>query len=271
MRGLAGLANSLAARFPAVRFVYRPHPFEKLETYEELLERRDNLHAVKKGTADGWILRASAVIQRSCSTAVEAGLAGVPALSPRWIPVHVSQPSAEAVSIPCESEGELFERVGEAVGGRLKVPEPVRRALDEVIGDWFHAIDGRSHERVAERILASVRDGGGGVNLRRCRQVVYGRGRRGAPFKSRVASRVREALGVSVHWSFRRWRHEVPDLDWHRTEKYYDAAAVRAVMEAIESAEGRGGACRIEVASAKERGDYHFGYMQGRSVTLFPA
>ena len=75
MLQMAELANHLASRFPEVSFVVRPHPFEKLETYHHLLDRRANLCAVKKGTVDGWILRSVAVIQRSCSTAVEAGLA----------------------------------------------------------------------------------------------------------------------------------------------------------------------------------------------------
>src|SRR5207247_2362845 len=41
---MVGLTNHLAARFPEVTFVYRPHPFERLATYRELLEPRENLH-----------------------------------------------------------------------------------------------------------------------------------------------------------------------------------------------------------------------------------
>jgi surface carbohydrate biosynthesis protein len=271
---ITALANRLAALFPQATFVVRPHPFEKLETYHGLLDRRGNLYAIKKGTVDGWILRSSAVIQRSCSTAVEAGLAGVPTFSPVWIPVALCQPTAEAVSVPCEGEEILVERLRAVLEGRYTIPTDVRATLDEAIRDWFYRMDGRSHERVAERIVASVRNGEGGVNLRRCRQVVYGRGRKDAPLQSRVASRVREALGVSVHWSFRRWRHEVPHVDWGSSEKYYDADQVRVIVDAIEACDtahrGRANQ-RVRVQSAAERGEYHFGHRQGRSVAIYLA
>jgi surface carbohydrate biosynthesis protein len=269
---VTALANRLAALFPEATFVVRPHPFEKLETYHGLLDRRANLCAIKKGTVDGWILRSAAVVQRSCSTAVEAGLAGVPTFSPVWIPVAVCQPTAEAVSVPCEGEELLVERLGAVLGGRYAIPAEVRANLDAVIRDWFYRVDGGSHKRVAERIVASVRNGKAGVNLKRCRQVVYGRGRREAAFKSRVASQVREALGISVHFSFRRWRHEVPHIDWGSSEKYYDAEQVGVIVDAIEACgaadPGRADR-RVRVQSAAERGEYHFGHRQGRSVAMF--
>ena len=89
MRGIVEIANELSARFPEATFVYSPHPFERLETYHRLLRDAPNLHLVKAGTVDGWILRSAAVIQRGCSTAIEASLARVPALSPSWLPSPV--------------------------------------------------------------------------------------------------------------------------------------------------------------------------------------
>jgi len=204
---------------------------------------------------------------------VEAGLAGIPAFLPAWIPVAVGQPTAEAVSISVDTEEQLAQHLEAVFRQQPIIPPAVRTTLDEVIRDWFHKIDGQSHQRVGQRILHSLQNGDGQVDLKRCRRVVYGRGRAGAPLTSRLASRVREALGISMHWSFRRWRHEVPRVDWGRTEKYYDASQVRTMTAAIEACRGvDSGASlhRVEVQSALERGDYRFGYLQGRSVALFP-
>jgi surface carbohydrate biosynthesis protein len=272
MRQMVALTNELASRYPGITFVYRPHPFEKQETYAALFDRRENLHCVKRGTADGWILRSAAVIQRSCSTAVEAGLAGVPALSTAWMPVAAEQPAAEAVSIQCHCRDELFARVAEAVESRLEVPPEVRSNLDEVIREWFYRIDGLSHERAAQRILDSLRRRNGRVDLGSCRREMYEVGRHRASLRARVVSRVKETLGIPLTWSLRQWRHVVPQGKWQRTEKYYSVADVQAVMDAVDDCELASKASgRVGTASSDERGDYHFGHKQGQSVTLFPA
>ena len=52
MRDLVTLTNHLAERFPDAAFVYRPHPFERLETYKEMLGSHQNLHLVKEGSLE---------------------------------------------------------------------------------------------------------------------------------------------------------------------------------------------------------------------------
>ena len=66
----------------------------------------------------------------------------------------------------------------------------------------------------------------------------------------------------------------MPHVDWETSEKYYDADQVRTMVEAIEACQPRESgrdSGRVGVRSAAERGDYHFGYMPGRSVTMFSA
>ncbi len=276
MLGMAEMTNRLAERFPRVTFVYRPHPFEKLETYYDLLAKRDNLHLVKKGTVDGWILRASAVIQKSCSTAIEASVVGVPALSPAWLPTSAATyvPTAEEVSVRCETEDELADTLSAILAGRFERPAHIQARLDEAIADWFYRIDGRAHERVADCILQHMPADGRRERLHHCRHFAYGLNSHWPDWNARVRVALKDRLGLSVHWS-RRGRVGVAQelATWPASEKYFSATQVQTIVDAIQAC-GLGGPGspqrRVGVAAAQERGDYYFGYREGQSVTVFP-
>jgi surface carbohydrate biosynthesis protein len=274
--GMAALANRLAARFPGTTFIYRPHPFEKPETYHELLEKRDNLHLTGEGTVDGWILRASAVIQRSCTTALEAALAGVPTLWPVWLPNSPASaiPPGEDVSLRLESEEQLFETLAPILAEKFEPPAPIRRRVEEVIGEWLCGNDGQAAERVARVVLEKLSAAGGRPDLRRCRDLAYGLNGRASSWKRRARAAVAEALGLSVHWSFRRWRRVTDDLSWWpQSGKYFDARQVQELVDAIRACNGDTLRCpppEVGVLPAREGDDYHFGYRQGVSVKVFP-
>ena len=274
MLGMAELANHLAARFRQVTIIYRPHPFERLETYYDLLEALDNLHLVKTGTVDGWILRACAVVQRSCSTAIEAGIAGVPALSPAWISTPGNVPTAEDVSVQCETKEELMQILESILTGNFERPVHIQHRLDKVIREWFYKVDSRAHERVADSILRSLPVNGSRLRLHRCRNVVYGLGRPGTSLKSKARATLVKTLRLPVHWSFRQWRPVQDDLSWwDNSEKHFDVHQVKILVDAIQACvqdSSKKPLRKICVQSAQEHGDYHFGYLQGRSVTVFP-
>jgi len=274
MEAFVAVANRLARRFPNATFVYRPHPFERLETYCQLLEPHKNLHLVQQGTVDGWILRARALVQFNCSTAIEAGIAGVPALTPAWISPPLGVRVIEDVSLQCGSEDELADALEAIMAGRFQAPASIGERLAGVIHDWFYQIDGRAHERVAAAILQSLGTDGTGVRLDKCRDFAYGLGRPGTSLRWRARATLGKALGLSVHWSFRRWGPVLPDLSsWDNSGKYFDARQVRILVDAIQACareHWKGPLCKVGVHSAQERGDYHFGYLQGRSVVVFP-
>jgi surface carbohydrate biosynthesis protein len=154
---MVDLANSLASQYPHITFVFRPHPFENLNTYKTLLKNLPNLHLIREGSIHGWIMRASAIIHRCSSTAIEAGIAGVPALSPRWIAMPQEIESAESVSVGCKDFQELGRKVEEAAHGGFSLPPPINKALSETLEKWFYRVDGKSHQRIAERILTELK------------------------------------------------------------------------------------------------------------------
>ncbi len=222
MRHMVEIANTLAARFPQATVVYRPHPFEDLDTYKMLLDARENLQLIREGSVDGWILRASAVIQRACTTAVESALAGVPTLSPRWFDAR-DYPVPESVSVPAGSMDALIQQVEQALNRRMVTPESVREQVAAVTHDWFYCMDGRSHERVAT-VLANDAKDADGANIRACLTELYRLDRDIRGTRSKIARQMRYWLRLSA---------ETGD-QYERRETNVNAAVRRFMPDEVE-------------------------------------
>lgn len=147
------LSNRLARDFPDNRFVLRPHPHERLSTYEQGIEAGiANLAVVREGTIDRWIAHASALIHRQCTTAVEATMAGVPAIAPQWVPTSGDAPDTEAISLRCETYDDMQELLNAINRGEPVITTEIERELSRIIDEWFFAADGLGYERVAEAV-----------------------------------------------------------------------------------------------------------------------
>ena len=139
------------------------------------------------GPVQPWIFRAAAVIQRSCSTAIDAALAGVPTLSPQWIPAPAVVSVAEAVSRPCASYAALAAELHRILAATRSEPaEPA--AADPLLTDWFFRCDGLSHHRVGEVVSAHL-PASRTVSESRCRRRMYGIGPGTARLRQRAAAR----------------------------------------------------------------------------------
>jgi len=249
LEGIVGLTNALGARFADLNFGYRPHPFERIETYHSLLAARPNIALLEMGSVDEWIVRASAVIQRSCTTAVEAGLAGVPALSPRWLPVAREMPSAEAVSIGCATEETLFRTIEQAVAGRLEPDATATEALSKVIADWFFRIDGNAHQRVADTVSRVTTFHDPSAHARRCGRVAIG--------GNRIKAAARTYLPPGL------WSQLARRSRGARNDKHLAAEDVIRIADGIQRVSG--GAVDIERAT---RADYRLTNPHPRSIAI---
>jgi surface carbohydrate biosynthesis protein len=257
--GLAELTNHVTEHFPGITFVYRPHPFERLETYHELLTPRDNLHLIKEGSIHGWLKGADAIIQRGCTTAIEAGMLGVPALSPHWIETPEEIASIEAVSLQCESQNEMDAQLQKLLDGKLAMPENLKSAHAQVVRDWFCAADGRSHQRAANAIF-SHHNPEVSPNLEKCRAIFEAwKTKDKAKNKDRsLAGRLRRALG------------KTPDenAEWENSKHYFSFDEVQRLVNEIEARRSDDGK-RVQVAWARERDDYKLENPNGLSISLF--
>jgi len=267
------LVARLATTFPNVDVVVRPHPFERPEPYREALQALSNVTVDNSGGVEPQICRAVAVIQRSCTTGIEAGFAGTPTLSPRWIPAPFEMPSAEAVSVPCGSYGELHEALGSIVAGEWITPPAVVDAIAAVTRDWFHSRDGQSHRRVAEVLMGEVARGRQ-VRLTECDRLLYVDPEgSGLSMLQWMGSQVRRGLHLPPDWSFRAMRR-APDERWPTTSKYFGAEEVRSLASRIVAvARAKGGALgemRVSVGLARDRGECRRG-AHCHSVTVAAA
>ena len=196
------LAGRLARDFPDVDIIIRPHPQEKIETYIDKIDRLPNLRVVRSGTVTPWILRASAVIQRGCTTAVEASLAGVPAISPQWIEVPHYYPIPESVSLQAPDYDYLKELLQSIVAGNFQMPPEITSVVKQLIGKWFYKIDGQAHKRVAEVILNNLSPKIK-PDSRKCSKSLYGLHNLRPFRKALISNVIRYGLGLSPNWSFR--------------------------------------------------------------------
>jgi surface carbohydrate biosynthesis protein len=265
LEAMIDLAGALSRRFPEATVVVRPHPFENPKPYRHRLRRFANVEINETGPVQSQIYRASVVVQRSCTTAIEATLASVPAISPRWIPTASENPMAEDVSIPCGSPEALFGTVRQILEERHAVPPDLAERRRKVIHDWFFETDGRAHRRVTDAIgeyLVEAAD----VDAALCRRLLYGVEKDSSQSGQPIGSRLRHALRLSPHWSFRKMRLVVPSP---RPEKTFAAAEVEALVRIVADLRARAGERTrpLSVSLARENGDYSDGF-RGHAVTL---
>jgi surface carbohydrate biosynthesis protein len=245
MAGLTELANTLAERFPSVSFVYRPHPFENIDAYADLISPRRNLKLIRRGTVDTWILQSTAVIQRSCSTAIEAAMSGRAALSPSWLPTAREMPSANAVSYQCSTPNEMSLVLTSLLDGSFVEPPEIRAALSKVVEDWFADVEGRAAERVSERIVedlpkSPVPNLGG-----RARRALYGLD---ATLRQKLAGTTRMIFGMDPSRSFRPAGSGADR--WGQSEKFFGVKEVKRIATAIDRAAREPGSVCLKVSDA---------------------
>ena len=267
IEAMIDLAQNLAGDFPQAEIVIRPHPFETPETYHRSLKHLRNVKVNADGPVQPHISRATAVIQRSCTTAIEAGLATIPTFSPQWFSAPSFMPMAESVSVPCNSYAEMRSKLEAVFSGDYRSAGEIQRRIETIVNDWFFRIDGSSYKRVAHAVLNSL-DNCRRVDDRLCSRYLYGLN---GPHQGAIdflSSHLRHSLRLSLDWSFRRLR-TIRASDWTQTDKYFSLADVQDLTERIHpllrscSADVR----PVRAVLARERGDYSSSYF-GHSITL---
>ncbi|MGZ3691934.1 MAG: surface carbohydrate biosynthesis protein, partial [Pseudobdellovibrio sp.] len=93
------LAKFISEKFECEQIIIRPHPHENPVTYSRQIEagKYPNISVHREGPVIPWILASKSIIHRHCTTAIEAALAGKPALAPVWVRTSADAPDAEKV------------------------------------------------------------------------------------------------------------------------------------------------------------------------------
>lgn len=257
------LAKNLAKDFPELVIVIRPHPQENEEPYREGTAGFPNIQVRKEGSVTPWVQRALAVVQRSCSTAVEAVMAGVPALSPKWIPTTHEYPLPEAMSVALDSYEDFRQAVCEIVAGRFRPERETRARIEELTAEWLHASDGLAHERVADAVFKSLAPIGG-VDVKACRRLLYGLHNESVWTLRGLGNRIRHALRFPHRWSFRGLRTMEPIA----ADPHFGTDQVESLLRAIEGVQNGHGSPALRVRDANQAGGYLTSRFRGRSIVV---
>ncbi len=122
-RSFLEMIPRLAAAFPGLPVVVRPHPVENPRVYHELAARCPGVQVTNEGNVIPWLLAARAVIHNGCTTGVEAYMLRVPALSYRAAGDEMLDDGfyrlPNRLSHQCFDFEELREKVAAILAGRL--------------------------------------------------------------------------------------------------------------------------------------------------------
>lgn len=257
---MSDLANNLANDFPEIDVIVRPHQEERIATYKEKLSQKSNIKLTNAGYVAPWILSAVAVIQRSCTTAVEAALAGIPAFSPQWIPAACYYPIPESVSDPIVNYDDLRSSLRALLDGKYVVPNGIKGRIGSVTEDWFNRIDGRAYQRVADAILDSL-SAETEPDKRLCRRFLYRIPSPGSNLKANPGDRIRHFLNLPSRFAFREMR------SFYNT-KMDDRFNEKSVAELAKRISGALGGHEVRITRANDSGAYLQPRYRGRTIIM---
>lgn len=150
---MLSLVELVASQVPSIELAIRPHPFEHIGDYLKLTKRHTNVVFAGNSPIHDWIVSSDVVLQRGCTTAIEAWLAGSRAISPKWIDSDRDETIADKMSFEVQTSSDLVE-ICTTLGAQGSLPREVRgyqpspQHVEKVV-DWVGPCDGESARRVA--------------------------------------------------------------------------------------------------------------------------
>lgn len=264
--GVIEMARKLAGQLPDCRIVLRPHPFESPDVYVNALQGLGPVTINAEGPVQPQIAAADVVIQRSCTTAMESVAAGVPTLSPQWIPAPYLMPMAEAVSIPCYQFADLMDAIGMVRSGRYRPDDGFQITARQTVQDWFYRVDGLSHLRVCEAVEAAL-PAGRQLDEGLCARFLYGLESRERRRRTHAANLLRYHLKLAPNFCFHKLRPN-PWKVWTRTAKRLELSEARNTLTRIQAeARKRGTVRKVNVSPSVRAGQYSNRY-QGFALSM---
>ena len=260
------LIRNLAEDFPQCQVVVRPHPFEDIKVYEDAL-KGINVIVRQDGPVATEIFNAIAVVQRSCTTGIEAGMAAIPALSPLWIPTAMVMPTAEAVSVPCFSYTEMKRSLERIIEGTFSIPEGIAQELKDVLSKWFCDADGLAHERVSRTLMACLPKAKA-IRKGACSSLLYGLDRKSSRLTRRIARAVRFWTGLPPQWNFREFRVCQTGGSWNGGSLSAVKSTVCEAVQTLNDLKQRNDLGEVKVGTAIAKDRYRHGF-RGDSIVLY--
>ncbi len=138
------LVPALEQAFPEHTIVVRPHPTENHQVYDDIAARCRRVQVINEGNVVPWLMAAKALIHNGCTTAVEAYVLNVPAISYR---ASINEDYDDGfyrlpngLSHQCFDFEELKQTLGKILAGELGIPAGAE--CQSLIDRYLEAQDG---------------------------------------------------------------------------------------------------------------------------------
>lgn len=112
------LIARLSVCYPRDRIVVRPHPSEKISTWNQFAADLPNVDVTNEGNIGYWLNLSDIVVHTGCTTAIEAYASGLPVVA--FKPIHDKRfeiQLPDSISIVAESTDHCVAVVGRLLGG----------------------------------------------------------------------------------------------------------------------------------------------------------
>ncbi len=138
-----------------IQIVFRPHPFEEEDFYEEFFKDYDNVKVIKDGVIGEWLnAGAFAMIHFESTTCFEAAFSGVPSFAYNEFTEIWNIKEIQKATDYQNSIVEMNESLRKAFNQNYHLPEKIQQSIKEMVESIYFKLDGKSNERVANEILS---------------------------------------------------------------------------------------------------------------------
>jgi surface carbohydrate biosynthesis protein len=139
------LIPALEKAFPTYTIIVRPHPTESPKVYQDIASRCARVRVTNEGNVLPWLRAAKALVHNGCTTAIEAYLMGVPAVSFQATVNDYFDSGfyrlPNALSHQCFTYDELAGTLNKILAGELGPAQSAERKA--LMGHYLSAQDGR--------------------------------------------------------------------------------------------------------------------------------
>ncbi|MBM3456068.1 MAG: hypothetical protein FJX80_13145 [Bacteroidetes bacterium] len=135
------------------KIILRPHPEERLETYELMLKGCRNVEVLYEGSVVPWIIACDLLIHPDCTTAIECQMLGKRPIS--YLPQRYDENLVTNVPVAISKIQSKQEIVDFYKNSLLR--DPIAEKNDEIIEEYF-SYSQSSSTIIAESILSIVRN-----------------------------------------------------------------------------------------------------------------
>ncbi len=133
---------ALAARYPEINFIVRPHPSESHELWMKGAAGLKNVFMVSENSIQPWILGSVAIIHHFCTSSVEAMLGDVPALAYRpFADTNIETELPYRCSKQVTSLAQLQDAVGQILKGDRADIDALRAAAKDFYAGYIPVED----------------------------------------------------------------------------------------------------------------------------------